>query len=138
MSSNLLNASEISSEPYIHTGYQPVNISTWKCIKYIFVFHNDWGNFWTHFVTFWMWLTWLNFKLYQLDLSDPFWYPFLILWIGGCLYVLGSSIVHAFAKNHLLGCTYYPWLTMLVSVCIRLDSVWFFTSLRDLVPIQLV
>ena len=114
MSSNLLNASEVPSdfrEPYIYTGYRPVNISTWKCIKYnIFVVHNEWGNFWTHFVTFWMWLIWFYFKSYQLDFSDPFWYPFLIVWIGGCLFVLGSSLAHGFANKSL------TWLHILLMV----------------------
>lgn len=120
MSSYLLNASEIPSdfrEPHIHTGYRPVNISTWNCIKYMFVVHNEWGNFWTHFVTFWIWLALLYFKSYQLDFSDPFWYPFLIVWIGGCLFVLGSSIAHGFANKslawlHILSMVDYTGITL--------------------------
>lgn len=107
----LLNASETSSdfrEPHIHTDYWPVNISTWKCIKYIFVVHNNWGNFWTHFVTFWMWLAWFYFKLYQLE---------------------DVRVFLAHATYHLHAYICYQWLTMLVSVCIHLDSVRPFTSM---------
>ena len=66
-----------------------------------------------------MWLAWFYFKSYQLDFSDPFWYPFLILWIGGCLYVLGSSIAHGFANKspawlHILSMVDYAGISLYI------------------------
>ena len=91
--------SRVFWEPYILTGYRETNTTLWQCIKYIFVIHNDWGNFWTHFIPFWVWLYWVYHLSYKLDFFDSFWYPYLMLCVGGCSYALCSSIAHAFASK---------------------------------------
>lgn len=83
-------------EPYIHSGYRRPGYSFLGCVKYVFVLHNDVGNFWTHFIPLWVWLGWLVALSRSIDFTDPFWYPLLALWFGGMSYALGSSVAHAF------------------------------------------
>ena len=40
----------VFSRKFILTGYRPTNTSFLQCLKYIFIVHNDFGNFWTHLV----------------------------------------------------------------------------------------
>lgn len=104
MSVALLHRKDISRvfwEPYIITGYRKPDTSFWQCIKYFFVIHNDWGNFWTHFIPFWVWLFWLYRLSLSLNFADPFWYPLLTLWAGGCAYAFCSSLAHGFACKSL-------------------------------------
>ena len=101
----LLHRNEVSKilrEPYIINGYRRTNTSLWQCIKYMFVLHNDFGNFWTHFIALWIWLYWLYCLSFQLDFTDPFWYPLLSVMVGGCLYTLFSSIAHGFGSKSVL------------------------------------
>lgn len=101
----LLTREDISRvfwEPYIITGYRQTDTSFYQCIKYMFTLHNDWGNFWTHFIPFWAWLYWLYRLSYTIDFTDPFWYPLLALWAGGCAYAFCSSMAHGFACKSLL------------------------------------
>ena len=93
--------SEVFTEPYIITGYRKTNTSFWECVKYTCVMHNDVGNFWSHFIPVILWLIWLWRLSYSLDFSDPFWYPLVCIWIGGCSYALCSSIAHALACKSL-------------------------------------
>jgi hypothetical protein len=98
----LLRKDKVSSifwEPHIVTGYRQTDTSFWQCIKYTLIIHNDWGNFWTHFITLWLWLYWLYRVSHTLDLTHPFWYPLLSLWAGGCAYVFFSSMAHAFGSK---------------------------------------
>ena len=101
----LLNREAISPvfwEPYIINGYRRTNTSLWECIKYVFVLHNDFGNFWSHFIVIWIWLYWLYRLSFQLDFTDPFWYPLITIWISGCGYVLGSSVAHGLSTKSIL------------------------------------
>ena len=96
---HLITRSKVSPffrEPYIINGYRQTDISIWQCIKYAFVVHNDCGNFWTHFIPFLLWIVWLPYMSCRLDLSDPFWYPLLTLWLGQATVFLTSSIAHLF------------------------------------------
>ena len=96
---HLVTRSKVSPffrEPYIINGYRQTDISIWQCIKYAFVVHNDCGNFWTHFIPFLLWIVWLPYMSCRLDLSDPFWYPLLTLWLGHVITFLTSSIAHLF------------------------------------------
>ena len=86
-------------EPYIINGYRRTDTSLWQCFKYMFVLHNDLGNIWTHFIPLLIWLYWLYCLSFQLDFTDPFWYPLLAIWIGGCSYVFCSSMAHAFGSK---------------------------------------
>ena len=52
--------------------------------------------FWTHFTLVLLWIVWLPYMLCWLDLSDPFWYPLLTLWLGQATVFLTSSIAHLF------------------------------------------
>ena len=93
--------SRVFWEPYIITGYRKTNTSFWECVKYTCVMHNDVGNFWSHFIPLILWLIWLWRLSDSLDFSDPFWYPLVCIWIGGCSYALCSSIAHALACKSL-------------------------------------
>ena len=98
----LLNQSQISNEfwePFLLTGYRQTNTSFLQCLKYIFIVHNDFGNFWTHFIPFWVWLFWLYNSSYKYDFSDPFWHPMLIFWISSCFCAMTSSLAHAFSSK---------------------------------------
>ena len=83
-------------KPYIINGYRQTDISVWQCIKYVFVIHNDCGNFWTHFTSFLLWIIWLPYISCRLNLSDSFWYPLLTLWLGQVIMFLSSSMAHLF------------------------------------------
>ena len=99
--SKLCERKEISPifwEPYILSGYRKPGYSFLGCVRYVFVLHNDVGNFWTHFIPLWVWLGWLVALSRTIDFTDPFWYPLLTLWLGGMSYALCSSVAHA------LGC----------------------------------
>ena len=96
---HLVTRSKVSSvfwEPYIINGYRQTDISVWQCIKYVFVIHNDCGNFWTHFTSFLLWIILLFYISCRLNLSDPFWYPLLTLWLGQVIMLLSSSVAHLF------------------------------------------
>ena len=93
--------SRVFWEPYIITGYRKTNTSFWECVKYTCKMHNDVGNFWSHFIPVILWLIWLWRLSDSLDFSDPFWYPLVCIWIGGCSYALCSSIAHALACKSL-------------------------------------
>ena len=98
----LLHQSQISSEfwePFLLTGYRQTDTSFLQCLKYIFIVHNDFGNFWTHFIPFWVWLVWLYNSSYKYDFSDPFWHPLLIFWISSCFCAITSSLAHAFSSK---------------------------------------
>ena len=87
---------DVFRELYIISGYRQTDITISQCIKYVFVMHNDCGNFWTHFIPFLLWIVWLPYISCRLDLSDPFWYPLLTLWLGHATVFLTSSIAHLF------------------------------------------
>ena len=104
---HLVTRNKVSSvfrEPYIINGYRQTDISVWQCIKYVFVIHNDCGNFWTHFTSFLLWIIWLPYISCRLDLSDPFWYPLLTLWLGQATIFLSSSMAHLFGCKSKLCC----------------------------------
>lgn len=84
----------VYKEPYILTGYRREGTSIQACLRYIFVSHNDVGNFWTHFIPFWIWLGWLFGLSTSINLADPYWWPLLGLWFSGCCYTLCSSLAH--------------------------------------------
>ena len=96
----LVNHEQIPSiykEPFVLTGYRRSGTSIQDCLRYIFVPHNDVGNFWTHFIILWVWLGWLTALSTSIDLTDPYWFPLLALWFGGCSYTLCSSLAHLFS-----------------------------------------
>ena len=86
-------------EPYIVKGYRRTDTSLWECFKYMFVLHNELGNIWTHFIPLLIWLYWLYCLSFQLDFTDPFWYPLLAIWMGGCSYAFCSSMAHGFGSK---------------------------------------
>ena len=45
---------------------------------------------------FLLWIVWLPYISCRLDLSDPFWYPLLTLWLGQAIIFLPSSMAHLF------------------------------------------
>ncbi len=97
----LLHRSQVPAvykEPFIITGYRKPDCTYADCLKYIFVLHNDVGNFWTHFLPLWVWLAWLYWLSLQVDLTDPYYYPLLCFWMGACTYAVFSSMAH------LVGC----------------------------------
>lgn len=103
---------EVYHEPYILGGYRRPGTSLYHCLQYALVLHNDVGNFWTHFIPFWTWLTWLLvLAKTTVDFSDPYHYPLLCFWTGACTYALCSSLAHLF------GCVSYEVRT----VCFMLD-----------------
>lgn len=81
---------------YILDGYRSPGASIKRSLQYVFVLHNDVGNFWTHFVPVWVWLGWLAALSRTIDFTDPYWHPMMTLWFGGCGYALLSCIAHAF------------------------------------------
>ena len=87
----------VYQEPFINTAYRKPDSSFLECLQYNFVGHNDVWNVWSHFIPMWVWLVWLYLLSYRIDLSDPFHYPLLCLWLGGCTYVLFSSMAHMFS-----------------------------------------
>lgn len=88
----------VYKEPYIVAGYRKPDCSYLECLKYVLVPHNDVGNFWTHFLPLWFWLMWLCRLSFQLDLTDPYYYPLVCFWLGACTYAAFSSTAH------LVGC----------------------------------
>ena len=89
----------VFQEPFIVNGYRKPNCTYGECFKYIFVMHNDVGNFWTHFVPFLIWAVWLFWLSHQIDLSDPYFYPLVCFWVGACSYALLSTLAHFFASK---------------------------------------
>ncbi len=87
----------VYKEPYIITGYRKPDCSYVECLKYAFVLHNDVGNFWSHFVPLWIWVVWLCWLSFQIDLTDPYYYPLLCFWLGACTYAAFSSVAHLLA-----------------------------------------
>ena len=86
-------------EPFIIGGYRKPNSTLKEALSYLFVVsNNECLNFWTHFIPFVAWLTWFWLLSYQIDFSDPYFYPLAALWIGSCSYALCSSAAH------MLGC----------------------------------
>ncbi len=98
----LLHRDQVSSiytEPFIITGYRQPGTTVLGSIKYAFVLHNDVGNFWTHFLPFVAWVVWLDYLAsYEIDFTDPYYYPLLCFWLGSCCYVLFSSMAHLFSN----------------------------------------
>lgn len=99
-------------EPYIIKGYRPTDTTFSYAFKAIFRWHNDVGNFWTHFIPFCIFVIWflLEWK-WRTDFTDPYFYPLACLWAGSCCYTLFSSTAH------LLGCVSYRVRT----ICFFLD-----------------
>ena len=87
----------VYKEPFIIAGYRKPDCSYAECFKYAFVFHNDVGNFWTHFIPLLIWLSWLYWLSFQIDFSDPYFYPLLCFWLGACTYAAFSSMAHLVA-----------------------------------------
>ena len=98
-------------EPYITSAYRRPFCGVLQCIKYAFTPHNDVGNFWTHFLTLIMWITWLLYVIQDYDLSSDYYGPLLWYWIGCCLYVFFSSFAHMFS----------PLSEVMYHVCFMLD-----------------
>lgn len=83
-------------EPFIISGYRKQNPSFAECVGYAFVGHNDVWNFWTHFLPIFIWLPWLYYLSYQYNLSEPYYYPLLIYWLGAIACAFFSSSAHLF------------------------------------------
>ena len=79
-------------KPYKLDSYRKTDISIWQCIKNIFVIHNDCGNVWTQFIPFLLLTVWLPYISCRPDLSDPFRYLLLTLWLGHVIALLSSSM----------------------------------------------
>lgn len=84
---------EAYREPYIKTGYRYPYCTLKQSIEYMLVFHNETLNFWTHFIPFWFHI----YKISTLELSDPYWYPLLVLLLGQAMCYLCSSLAHLFS-----------------------------------------
>ncbi|XP_065901488.1 membrane progestin receptor gamma-like [Dysidea avara] len=98
-------------EPYITSAYRKPFCGPLQCIKYAFTLHNDVGNFWTHFLTLVIWITWLLFVMQDYDLSSDYYGPLLWCWIGCCSYAFFSSFAHMFS----------PLSEVMYHVCFMLD-----------------
>ena len=100
-SKDLLSWHEVDAvyrEPFILTGYRRPGISSYQCLQYTLVAHNEVGNFWTHFIPFIGWLVWLFYLAMSWeDFFQPYHYPLICFWIGACSYALFSSIAHLFS-----------------------------------------
>ena len=90
------------SQKFILTGYRQTNTSFIQCLKYIFIVHNDFGNFWTHFIPTFMLLVWLYDTSRVYNFYDPFWYPLLVYWIAVSFAIFLSSLSHALSSKSLL------------------------------------
>lgn len=89
----------IYREPFILKGYRHPGTSSFQCLKYALVLHNDVGNFWTHFIPFVIWVIWLVVLFFTWeDFIQPYYYPILCFWAGSCSYALLSSIAHLFSS----------------------------------------
>ena len=89
----------VYKEPYILSGYRKPDSSYVECLRYIFTRHNDVWNFWSHFLPLWVWIPWLFILSYRYNFTDPFYFPLLCFWLGGCSYVLFSSLAHLFGNK---------------------------------------
>ena len=87
---------------FILSGYRQTNTSFLQCLKYIFIVHNDFGNFWTHFIPTCMFLAWLYDTSHVYNFYDPFWYPLLVYWIAVSFATFLSSLGHALSSKSLL------------------------------------
>ena len=87
----------IYKEPYIIDRYRKPNSTVTESLKYLFVKHNDVGNFWTHFIPLCVWLWWLYRLSFRLDLTNPYFYPLVCFWAGSCSYAFFSCIAHMFS-----------------------------------------
>ena len=87
----------IYKEPYIIDGYRKPNSTVTESLRYLFVKHNDVGNFWTHFIPLCVWLWWLYRLSLRLDLTNPYFYPLLCYWAGSCSYAFFSCFAHTFS-----------------------------------------
>ena len=106
----LLNRNQVPPmfrEPYIIEGYRPTDTTFSYAFKAVFRWHNDVGNFWTHFIPFCIFVVLfiLEWKS-RTDFTDPYFYPLACLWAGSCCYTLFSSMAH------LLGCVSYKVRTI--------------------------
>ena len=88
-------------QKFVLTGYRQTNTSFIQCLKYIFVVHNDFGNFWTIFIPAWVFTAWLYSASYEHNFNDPFWYPLLVYWISICVGSYISSVAHCFSSKSL-------------------------------------
>jgi len=87
----------VYKEPFIINGYRKPNSTVLESLKYLFVMHNDVGNFWTHLVPLCIWLPWLYWLSSQVDLTDPYFFPLLCFWAGACSYAVFSCVAHTFS-----------------------------------------
>ncbi len=89
---------EVYREPFILTGYRRSGTTVYECVKYVFTLHNDVGNFWTHFIPFVVWVSWLiGLGVTWVDFFQPYYYPLMCFWAGSCSYALFSSLAHMFS-----------------------------------------
>ena len=88
-------------QKFVLTGYRQTNTSFIQCLKYIFVVHNDFGNFWTIFIPACMFTAWLYNASYEHNFNDPFWYPLLAYWISICVGSYIGSVAHCFSSKSL-------------------------------------
>ena len=88
-------------QKFVLTGYRQTNTSFIQCLKYIFVVHNDFGNFWTIFIPACMFTAWLYNASYEHNFNNPFWYPLLAYWISICVGSFISSAAHCFSSKSL-------------------------------------
>jgi len=98
-------------EPYITSAYRRPFCGPLQCIKYAFTLHNDVGNFWTHFLTLVIWVTWLLHIMQDYDISSDYYGPLLWFWIGSCSYAFFSSVAHMFS----------PLSDVMYHMCFMLD-----------------
>ena len=83
---------------FIYEGYRKSFCTFKECLQYMFVLHNEWGDFWSHFLSLVGWI-FVFFYLYASGVVtlDPFFYPLVCYFIGCCICMAGSCIAHAFS-----------------------------------------
>ena len=83
-------------EPFIQSGYRPIGIKILSCVKSAFKSdHNEFLNFWTHFLPAIIWLSYLLQN--KIDyFIQPKYMPIVCCWLGGIFYTFLSSFAHLF------------------------------------------
>lgn len=82
-------------EPFIRTGYRLNGRPLMDYLRYTLVLHNDVVNFWSHFLVF---LAWASFLVYMIAVDviplDDYHYPMVCYLAGSCTYAFCSSFAH--------------------------------------------
>ena len=83
---------------FISVGYRKSYCTFKECLQYLCVLHNEWGDFWSHFLTLVGFLVWITYLFTTgVVTTEPYHYPLVCYFIGSCICMLGSSTAHCFS-----------------------------------------